>query len=109
MKAKPKKKPAAIGNRRLPRKKTARARAVTRTRAVQIAVKVCTPDRRQFECFDAKPEGCRIFNAPAGPCGYILCPWGDGLDGRTTRSRRLVILSRRTGRVLYNGSAHDEG
>lgn len=103
------KKPVAKSRGGLPKKQAAKAQSVTRGRALQIAVKVCTPDRRQFECFDAKPEGCRIFNAPAEPCWYILCPWGDGLDGRATRSRRLVILSRRTGRVLYHGSAHEEG
>ena len=109
MKSKPKKKLAPQSNKCQPKKALAKARPVTKSRALQIAVKACTPNRRQFECHDAKPEGCRIFNTPAEPCWFIRCPWSDGSEESALQSRRLVIISRRTGRILYNDSAHDEG
>ena len=85
MKSKPKKKPAPQSKKCASKKAPAKARP------------------------DAKPEGCRIFNTPAEPCWFIRCPWSDGSEESALQSRRLVIISRMTGRILYNDSAHDEG
>lgn len=92
-----------------PKSRAKPAKPITKARAKQIAVRVCTPSRKTFACYDALPPGCNIYSVPQEPCWFIRCPWGDGLRGKILRDSRLVIISRRTGRVLYHGSACDEG
>lgn len=41
-------------------------------------------------------------------CWYVFCPWYDGQDGMMLRSSRVVIVSKKTGEILYDGSALDE-
>ena len=43
------------------------------------------------------------------PAWYIFAPWCDGRDDTMLRSSRIVAVSKRGGRVLYDGSANDEG
>lgn len=40
---------------------------------------------------------------------YVYVPWCDGLDGSALRSSRVVVVSKVGGRILYDGSANDEG
>ena len=56
-----------------------------------------------------KPERLNIFNMPTEPCWYASVPWGDGRDGTMLRSSRAVLVCMNSGRVLYDGSAGDEG
>lgn len=46
---------------------------------------------------------------PTEPAWYVLLPWFDGLDGRSLRSSRLITIVKSDGRVIYDGSAQDEG
>lgn len=41
--------------------------------------------------------------------GTPTCPWGDGLDGLALRSSRVILIVKYDGRVLFDGSANDEG
>lgn len=66
-----------------------------------------------------RPPPLRVFRHQTGrmqnlsssdaPCWFIRCPWCNELEGRMLRSGRLMIISRRTGRILYHGFACDEG
>lgn len=83
---------------------------IDRERAIKIAAKaVLIPDTRAFKASEAIPGKINIYNMPNEPCWYVVAPWGDGMDGSMLRSSRIVIISRKTGRVLYDGSANDEG
>lgn len=54
---------------------------------------------------DQAPAGCRVYAMPAN-CWYILFRHGvPGLLG----SSRLVCVSKDDGRILYDGSANEEG
>ena len=89
---------------------------ISKQEAVEIAVNACGEAAKNgrdhsehFECVDPFPENCRIYNMPTEPCWYIHAPWGDGLDGSMLRSSRVFLISKESGKVLYDGSANDEG
>ena len=42
-------------------------------------------------------------------CWFIICPWGDGLDGMMLRSSWIVCVSKKNGNILLDCSAQDEG
>jgi hypothetical protein len=42
-----------------------------------------------------------------GPCWCVFVPWNDEFDG--LRSGRILLVSKLTGRLVYDGSACDEG
>ncbi len=69
------------------------------------------PDTRQFKAHETVPENMHIYtsNRLNEPCWYVTAPWNDGLDGSMLRSSRIIIISKKTGYVLYDGSANDEG
>lgn len=46
---------------------------------------------------------------PQEPSWIICAPWFDGNDGSVLRSSRIIAVSKKTGEVLYDGSANDEG
>lgn len=39
----------------------------------------------------------------------LYVPWNDGTDGKMLQSSRIIVVSRVSGRILYDGSASDEG
>ena len=81
---------------------------IGKKKAVKIAMKSRAPDISQFHAFESLPENMNLYHAPQEPCWYVSAPWGSGIDG-ALRSSRVIIVSRKTGRVLYDGSAYDEG
>ena len=54
-----------------------------------------------------RPSNCNLYNPPTEPCWYVYVPHNDGILG--LRSSRIVIMSRATGKIIYDGSAGDEG
>lgn len=80
---------------------------ITSGMAVRIAPRRCLPPLRDFSVLPEKPDNAHIFNAPTEPAWYVFCPWNDG--HLMLRSSRVIAISKRTGRVLYDGSANDEG
>jgi hypothetical protein len=54
-----------------------------------------------------RPSKLAFYVAPGVPAWYIHTPW---LDGHVAlRSSRVLAISKSDGRVLYDGSANDEG
>ena len=81
---------------------------VGKKKAIKIAMKSRVPDVTQFHAFESPPKNMNLYHAPQEPCWYVIAPWGVGFDG-ALRSSRIIIVSKKTGRVLYDGSANDEG
>lgn len=81
---------------------------ITKQRALQIAARAVTPHGGKFKCYSKKPESFRNYGInPIEPCWYVYVPWNDGLTA--LRSSRVIVISRLTGSILYDGSAGDEG
>lgn len=77
----------------------------SRRKAVAIAngIPVCLSN----PVYGRMPANFRIYNPPKEPCWFIYAPWNDGKE--TLRSSRIILVSKETGRVLYDGDAGDEG
>ena len=51
----------------------------------------------------------RIYELTSEPCWYIFAPWDDHNEPLVIRSRRVILVSKLTGMIHYDGSAGDEG
>ena len=80
-----------------------------RRQVAVIARRAVVPDVRQFRVYSRKPENVNVYNVPTEPCWYVFAPWVDGKDGTMLRSSHVLLVSKISGRVLYDGSANDEG
>ncbi len=85
---------------------------IARVHRVQSALRILdsrTPDRLE-RVVDSKQCRLSIFSQPTDePMWVVYVPWGDGLDETMLRSSRVIVISKIDGRVLYDGSACDEG
>lgn len=78
--------------------------------ALEIAAQVCGGDPQDFRCYSKKPARYVIYGViPDEPCWYISAPWGDEDKVVMLRASRVIVISRLTGQVHYDGSADDEG
>jgi hypothetical protein len=84
--------------------------------AVKIAIaecsKTCRPDETAFKASTERPPNIywpTNYPEPKEPCWYVSAPWGDGLEGAILRSSRVIVISKKTGAVLFDGTANDEG
>jgi len=82
---------------------------VSRRKAIEIARKQNTPPPGSFRIYGQRPKNVNIYNLPEEPCWFVFAPWGDGKDGIMLRSSHVILVSKVSGRVLYNGKANDEG
>lgn len=81
---------------------------ITKQKALEIAAQVCKSDGGEFHCYGEKPERCALYHTFSDePCWWVFAPWGDDLI--MLRSSRLIVISRLTGQVFYDGPAHNEG
>jgi hypothetical protein len=80
---------------------------ITKQRALEIAARALNRGG-QFECYSQKPDSCRLYSINTDqPCWYIY-PQHNDLQP-ALRSSRVIVISRLTGEILYDGSAGDEG
>lgn len=84
---------------------------IDRKKAIKIAAKASIPDTTEFNVYETMPENINVYmiKTPTEPCWYVFAPWGDGVDGAMLRSSRIIIISKKTGCISYDGSANDEG
>lgn len=81
---------------------------ITKTMAIKIAEQVCAAPSQQFQCRTSLHGKSPLYGVdPDEPCWYVYVPWEDGL--RAIRSSRVVVISRWSGKILFDGSAGDEG
>jgi hypothetical protein len=53
-----------------------------------------------------RPRNAHVFG-PDAPAWWVRAPWCDRQTG--LRSSRVIVIAKADGRVLYDGSANDEG
>lgn len=82
---------------------------IGRKAAVRIAAEQCRPEASGLKCCSGLPPNVHVYTDPAEPCWCIHVPWGDGKDGTMLRSSRIILVSKQTGEILYDGSANNEG
>lgn len=85
---------------------------VGRRKALLIASRAYVPDHKKLCISDRMPKNANIYdphNLHDEPFWYIIGPWNDGQDGKMLRSSRMIIVSKTTGQVLFDGPANDEG
>ncbi len=81
----------------------------TKRLARRAAIRAGAP-KDEVEVLDGLPANTNIYDIEGlGPYWCVFVPWGDGLDGRMLRSSRIILVSKLTGKVTYDGSANDEG
>lgn len=79
-------------------------------KAMKTAMKHGLPELDMFEHWDGTIYKLNIYAKPTEPCWIIRAPWCDGKDDDSTlRSSRVIMVSKASGKVLYDGSANDEG
>jgi hypothetical protein len=82
---------------------------VGRKVAVEIACKAASPRPDAYSVHRQKPANINVYNLPPEPAWFIFMPWSDGKDETMLRSSRLILISKITGEVLFDGPANDEG
>ena len=81
---------------------------ISEQEALEIALDhVRLIDGREFKVIPVRPPCLYLPHVDPGSCWNIMAPWGDDLT--TLRSSRVIVVSKITGAVLYDGSANDEG
>ena len=79
---------------------------ITKQLALAIAARALPTHGGQFKCYSQKPDNCLIYVTWTDqPCWYVYVPCEDGI--LSLRSSRVMVISRLTGDILYNGSAGD--
>jgi hypothetical protein len=73
---------------------------VSRKRALKIATKACLRVPEYIECSFRKPNYARTYNGPpeSEPCWWISIWYCDRVG-----SGRIIAVSKRTGKILYDG------
>ncbi|MCP1727600.1 hypothetical protein J2T60_001600 [Natronospira proteinivora] len=61
----------------------------------------------ELKIYDELPPRASPYMTESGDCWWIMAPWNDGVIA--LRSSRLIGIRKSDGRVLYDGSAGDEG
>jgi hypothetical protein len=93
-------------------------RIISREEAVEIVKQTLCPKALRAlkePWYEKGPTATDQWNRPlylleeVGPVWYVVVPWGDGLDGWCLRSSRVVVVTKIGGRIVYDGSGHDEG
>lgn len=81
--------------------------SISRKKALDIAREVSALPLQAFAITRKKPSNFNIYGLPEDePCWYVTV-LNEGSPA--IQSSRVVVISRRTGKVLYNGTALDEG
>jgi hypothetical protein len=60
-------------------------------------------------CHGRKPANFNIYGDFPEPCWWIQVPWNDESGHPVLRSSRAIVIGRQSGKILYDGSAGDEG
>jgi len=88
---------------------------ISENRAMEIVAKeknISVKDLKR--CLNYKNLGDLMTNPENKECWGFFAPWNDGLDGKVNgimvlRSSRLILVEKNGGKIIYDGSAFDEG
>lgn len=81
---------------------------VTARKALRLAADHAGVPETDLNQWIVRAETPKLYNPPAEPCWPVYCPWNDGKPPMI-RSSRVILVSKLTGKILYDGSASDEG
>ena len=86
-------------------------RNISRKKALRIVAKKSGADVEELKCYDKLPNNFRLYdkNSIDESSWCVSVPWMDGRDGTMLRSSRIILVSKHTGKILFDGSANDEG
>ena len=85
-------------------------REIGRNKALRIVAEKTAADIGELKCYDGLPDNCHPYsNVPSSgePFWCVYVPWQDGV--LALRSSPIILVSKRTGKILCDGSANDEG
>lgn len=82
---------------------------VSEADAADIAREICSLKPESFSVHSSMPPRAAVYGCPREPSWYVVVTRDDERRGQIFGSSRLIIISRQTGEVLYDGSANDEG
>jgi len=85
-------------------------RGIDADKALRIVAKETGVGRGELDCRDGLPDNCNLYITGATidePFWCIFVPWQDGV--LMLRSSRIILVSKRTGKILFDGDAGDEG
>ena len=76
-------------------------------KALDIA-RLCNSDRKLkiYSITGFLPDNCLVYNCPEN-CWFVLCDSDPKILG--LKSSRLICVSKETGKIMYDGSANNEG
>jgi hypothetical protein len=80
--------------------------SISRQEALKIAKKQCIPPIDEFTIYDQKPSGRCIYGLKDDEEYWCVAPPG---NGGMVASSHAIVISKKTGDVVYDGSANDEG
>ena len=78
-------------------------------KAVEIAQQSFIPSADLFTVYEKKQDWMNIYLPNDEPCWFIKAPWNDKLDYRMITSQHVIVISKESGEIIYDGSACDEG
>jgi hypothetical protein len=80
--------------------------SISRQKALKIAQKQCMPPIDAFKIYDCKPSGWCIYGLKDDEeYWYVTRPGDVGM----LASSHAIVISKQTGEMVYDGSAHNEG
>jgi len=83
---------------------------ITKPQALQILERDITGTNKQYKCYSQKPKNCNMYmynGEPTEPCWFVYVSADEDL--MILQGSRVIVISRVTGKILYHGSANDEG
>ena len=86
-----------------------RSKFISRKDALRIAAAHYDADEKELTLLiNPYSRGCGYMDSvPDEPCWGVIGPWNDG--ELLLRSSRLIFIGKRSGKILYDGCAGDEG
>jgi hypothetical protein len=82
---------------------------ISKQSAIEIAREYIFPHSSRVELANLGKDSLRIWNKTQEPCWIVYAPWLDGKDDLILRSSRVLLISKSSGKILYDGDAGDEG
>ncbi|MGD9874873.1 MAG: hypothetical protein AB7T27_11495 [Kiritimatiellia bacterium] len=83
---------------------------VSRKKAAAIVCEQCGVGAEDIQISGRKPDKVAMYGlSMIDPCWFVHVPWMDGRSRYMLCPSRIVLVSKITGKILYDGSARDEG
>lgn len=84
--------------------------SITQDAALEIFqkyIKQQKPSIKIYQITETLPSNCHLYNAPKEDCWYILYSLNRPIN--MICSSDLIAISKKTGKIVWKGSANDEG